>query len=233
MLEQPVLLQPVVPVSGRRGGNKYQKQRRAQRLPSASVWWHNTPRARARRMSLGERGEGMRRKKRLQDMSQDELIQFGQALAEQHQRRNARRRERRRWLKNAPREQTALRYRGEEKPCSIAVFLQAEGLLLRRLPDIPDLQGNAVVVLLTLAHMVLHLLHAPDRCAADTIMECPEFSVHEICSAAVEIGLNYHPDPTFKLKHTQIVFAIGELMQGIDKERLHFNTLLGDLPIDL
>jgi hypothetical protein len=59
-------------------------------------------------MSLGERGEGMRRKKRLQDMSQDELIQFGQALAEQHQRRNARRRERRRWLKNAPREQTVM-----------------------------------------------------------------------------------------------------------------------------
>jgi hypothetical protein len=47
----------------------------------------------------------MRRKKHLQDMSWDELIQFGQKLEEQRQRRNARRRERRLWLKTAPREE--------------------------------------------------------------------------------------------------------------------------------
>ncbi len=48
----------------------------------------------------------MRRKKHLQDMSRDELIQFGQKLEEQRQRRNARSRERRLWLKTAPREET-------------------------------------------------------------------------------------------------------------------------------
>jgi len=48
----------------------------------------------------------MRRKKHLQDMSRDELIPFGQQLEEQRQRRNARRRERRLWLKTAPREET-------------------------------------------------------------------------------------------------------------------------------
>ena len=48
----------------------------------------------------------MRRKKPLQDMSRDELIQFGQKLEEQRQRRNARSREQRLWLKTAPREET-------------------------------------------------------------------------------------------------------------------------------
>ena len=48
----------------------------------------------------------MRRKKHLQDMSRDELIQFGQKLEEQRQRRNAHSRERRLWLKTAPREET-------------------------------------------------------------------------------------------------------------------------------
>src|SRR5262245_50931607 len=76
-------------------------------------------------------------------MSRDELIKLGQDLEEQCQRRNARRRERQRWLKTAPREETALRYRAEEKPCSIAVFLQAERLFLRWLPEFPHFQGNA------------------------------------------------------------------------------------------
>src|SRR5258708_32428773 len=58
-------------------------------------------------MCLGERrARSMRRKKHLQDMSRDELIQFGQKLEEQRQRRNARSRERRLWLKTAPREET-------------------------------------------------------------------------------------------------------------------------------
>src|SRR5205807_9323334 len=58
-------------------------------------------------MCLGERrARSMRRNKHLQDMSRDELIQFGQKLEEQRQRRNARRRERRLWLKTAPREET-------------------------------------------------------------------------------------------------------------------------------
>jgi hypothetical protein len=57
----------------------------------------------------------MRRKKPLQDMSRDELIQFGQKLEEQRQRRNARRREQRLWLKTAPREETfSMRYAGND-----------------------------------------------------------------------------------------------------------------------
>jgi hypothetical protein len=48
----------------------------------------------------------MRRKKHLQDRSRDELIPFGQQLEEQRQRRNARRRERRLWLKTAPHKET-------------------------------------------------------------------------------------------------------------------------------
>ncbi|HJT55403.1 MAG TPA: hypothetical protein VJ761_02820 [Ktedonobacteraceae bacterium] len=48
----------------------------------------------------------MRRKKHLQDMSRDELIQFGQKLEEQRQWWNARRREWRLWLKPAPCEKT-------------------------------------------------------------------------------------------------------------------------------
>jgi hypothetical protein len=175
----------------------------------------------------------MPRKKHPRDMDPDELIQFSQALVEQHQQRNARRRERRRWLKNAPREETALRFRAQERPCSIAIFLQAERLLLRWLPDFPDFQGDATAVLLTLAHTVLHLLHSPEPCAAKTILACQKFSLHEICSAAVEIGLNYRLDPTFKVTYTQVVFAMAALTRGIDKERLHFNHLLGDLSVDV
>ena len=43
----------------------------------------------------------MRRKKQLQDRSRDERIPFGQKLEEHRQRRKARRRERRLWLKTA------------------------------------------------------------------------------------------------------------------------------------
>jgi hypothetical protein len=166
-------------------------------------------------------------------MNPEELLQFAQALADQHQRRNARRRERRQWLKNAPREQTALRYRREEKPCSVATYLQAERRLLRWLPDFPDLVGDATQVLLLLAHSILHLLHPEERCLARSLADCPAFSIHEICQAAIEIGFNYRPDPAFNLTYTQIVFAMAGLTQGIDRERLLFNTLLGDLPIDL
>jgi len=57
----------------------------------------------------------MRRKKHLQDMSRDELIQFGQKLEEQRQRRNARSREQRLWLKTAPREETfSMLYAGND-----------------------------------------------------------------------------------------------------------------------
>src|SRR5205807_7417789 len=122
-----------------------------------------------------------------------------------------RRRERRQWLKTAPREQTALRFRREETPCSVALYLQAERFLLRWLPEFPNLQGDPMCVLLTLAHNVLHLLHPEERCGGATIADCPAFSVHEICSAAVEIGFNYRPDPAFKLTYTQIVFAMAGL----------------------
>lgn len=166
-------------------------------------------------------------------MSRDELIQFSQDLEEKRQRRNARRRERKLWLKTAPREETVMRYRSEEKPCSVALYLQAEHFLLGWLPEFPNLQGDAMCVLLTLAHNILHLLHPEEYCRGATIADCPAFSIHEICSAAVEIGLNYRLDPAFNLTFTQIVFAMAGLTQGIDKERLHFNTLLGDLPINL
>jgi hypothetical protein len=57
----------------------------------------------------------MRRKKPLQDMSRDKLIQFGQKLEEQRQRRNARSREQRLWLKTAPREETfSMLYAGND-----------------------------------------------------------------------------------------------------------------------
>lgn len=175
----------------------------------------------------------MGRKKSRQDMSPDELIQWVQDLEEARQRRNASRRERRQWLKTAPREETALRYRAEEKPCSIMLYLQVERFVLRWLPEFPDLRGDAMHVLLTLAHNILHLLHSEESCAGTTIADCPAFSIHEICSAAIEIGLNFNPDPSFKLKRPQIAEAMMWLTQGIDRERLRFNTLLGDLPIDL
>ena len=68
----------------------------------------------------------MRRKKHLQDMSRDELIQFRQKLEEQRQRRNARRRERRLWLKAAPREETfSMLYEGlgDDAPDAIIYYM--------------------------------------------------------------------------------------------------------------
>ena len=97
---------------------------------------------------IWKRGKKLSRKKHPQDMNPEELLQFAQALADQHQRRNARRRERRQWLKNAPREQTALRYLATERPCSVALYLQAERFLLRWLPEFPDLQGDPMCFLL-------------------------------------------------------------------------------------
>lgn len=175
----------------------------------------------------------MSRKKSKSDMSVDELIQLAQDLEAAQARRNARRREHRAWLKNAPREETALRYRGQEKPCSISIYLQAERRLLRWLPDFPDLQGDAMRILLTLAHSILHLLHPEKRCSALALAECPMFNIHEICQAAIDIGFNYRPDPAFKLTFFQTALAMTGLTQGLDRERLHFDTLLGDLQIDL
>jgi hypothetical protein len=146
---------------------------------------------------------------------------------------NARRRERRRWLKSAPREETALLYRAEEKPCSVAIYLQAERCLLRWLPDFPDLVGDATLVLLLLAHSILHLLHPEERCLARSLADCPAFSIHEICQAAIEIGFNYRPDPQFRLTAFPIALAMAGLTQGLDRDRLRFDTLLGDLQIDL
>jgi hypothetical protein len=49
----------------------------------------------------------------------------------------------------------------------------------------------------------------------------------------LEIGFNFNPDPAFKLTRSQIADAMIGLTQGIDRERLRFNTLLGDLSLDL
>jgi hypothetical protein len=82
----------------------------------------------------------MRRKKSLQEMNLDELIEWTDQLEEQRKQRNAHRRERRHWLKTAPREQTVLRYRAEEKPCTVAQYLQAERVVLHWLDEFPDWQ---------------------------------------------------------------------------------------------
>jgi hypothetical protein len=64
-------------------------------------------------------------------------------------------------------------------------------------------------------------------------LDCPSFSLHELCSTAVEIALNYHLDPAFKLTPALIFDTMVGLTQGIDQERLRFHTLLGDLSLDL
>jgi len=177
--------------------------------------------------------EEMRRKKRMQEMSIDELMELAKHAEEVRQRRNARRRERRQWLKTAPREETALRYRAEEKPCSVAQYLKVERFMLRWLDEFPGLKGNALEILLVLAHNILHLLHPEKSCAGTRLSDCPAFSLHELCSTAIEIALNYNLDPAFKLTHSQIFDAMVALTQGIDQERLRFHALLGDISIDL
>jgi hypothetical protein len=94
-------------------------------------------------------------------------------------------------------------------------------------------KGDAMAILLTLAHNILHLLHPGEPCTGTTLVDCPAFSLHELCSAAIDIGFNFNPDPAFKLTRSQISEAMIILIQGIDQERLRFNTLLGDLSIDL
>jgi hypothetical protein len=175
----------------------------------------------------------MRRKKRLQDMSIDELIEMAKHAEEMRQRRNARRRERRQWLKNAPREQTVLRYHAQERPCTVGQYLYVERFVLRWLDEFPGLRGDATAILLTLAHNILHLLHPAQPCTGTRLVDCPSFSLHELCSTGVEILLNYRLDPAFKLTRAQLFEAMAGLTQGLDPERLRFNSLLGDLPIDL
>jgi hypothetical protein len=82
----------------------------------------------------------MRKKKSMQEMSVDELLELAKLLAERRERRNAQRRKRRQWRKTAPREETALRYRAEEKPCPVALYLEAERFVLRWLGEFPDWQ---------------------------------------------------------------------------------------------
>jgi len=124
----------------------------------------------------------MRKKKRMQEMSVDELMEWARHLEEQRERRNARRRKRREFLKTAPREETTLRYRAEEKPCSVTQYLQVECLVLRSLDEFPDLKGDAIAVLLTLAHNILHLLHPGEPCQGPRLLDCPAFSLHELCA---------------------------------------------------
>ena len=174
-----------------------------------------------------------RKKKTLQEMSSDELIELATQHMERRQQRNTRRRERRHWLKTAPREETALRYRAQEKPCAVAQYLKAERFLLRWLDEFPDLKGDATAILLVLAHNVLHILYPKDRCEGDTLADCPTFSIHEICSAAIDIGFNYRLDPAFGVSFFQAALAMMELSQGVDRERLLFNSILADLSLDL
>lgn len=166
-------------------------------------------------------------------MGLDEMMELAKQYEEQRQRRNARRRARRQWLKTAPREETALRYRAEEKPCSVTLYLQAERFVLRWLPEFPDLQKDALEILLVLAHNILHLLHPVKRCTGTTLADCPAFSIHTLCSTAIEIALNFNPDPAFKLTRSQVFNALVALTQGVDRERLRFDALLGDVSIDL
>jgi hypothetical protein len=175
----------------------------------------------------------MRKKKiDLQYMSLEDLMEMAQQYEERCQRRNARRRERRKWLKNAPREQTALKYHAQERPCSIPQYVQVERSLLGFLDEYPLLKGDAIQVLLALSHNILHVLHPEVHCAGTTLADCA-FSMHELCSTALEIAMNFRPDPAFKLTHDQIFEAMMAFTGGVDKERLHFNAILGDLSIDL
>jgi len=169
----------------------------------------------------------------MQEMSIDDMMEMARRSEEMRQRRNARRRERRQWLKTAPREETALRYRAEEKPCTVAEYLRAERFVLRWLDEFPGLKGDAMEILLVLAHNILHLLRPENGCTGTTLADCPAFSVHDLCSTALEIALNYNPDPAFKLTYAQVFNTMVELTQGVDRERLHFNALLGDISIDL
>lgn len=144
----------------------------------------------------------MESKKDVRSMTLEEHIQEAERYEAACARRNALRRKRRQWLKTA-------------------IYLQAERRLLRWLPDFPDLAGDAMQILLTLAHSILHLLHPDHHCSARTLADCPVFSVHQLCQTACEIGFNYRLDERFKLT------------QGLDRERLRFDTLLGDLQVDL
>jgi hypothetical protein len=175
----------------------------------------------------------MPKRKKLEEMSLDEMIEYGQQFEEQRQRRNARRRERRQWLKTASREETALRYRAQERPCSVAVYLQAERFVLRWLDEFPSLKEDAMFLLLTLAHNILHLLYPEKECAGETLADCPAFNRHELCNAAIDIALNYRLDPAFKQTHSQVFLAMVGLTEGLDLERLRLNSLLGDISIDL
>ncbi|EFH84677.1 hypothetical protein [Ktedonobacter racemifer] len=174
-----------------------------------------------------------RRKKHLQYMSLDEIKQEVQDYEERRQRRNARRRERRQWLKTAPREETCLRYRGEEKPCDKRTFLKAERFVLQCNEKYPEFKGDAVLILLTLSHNILHLRYPDRACGGDSLADCPLVSLHVLCYTALEVAFNYRLDPGFKLGGAQIAQARLELASGLDRERLRFNTLLGDLSIDL
>ncbi len=180
-----------------------------------------------------ERAEEMRRKKDMQEMSIDELMEMAKHYEEMRQRRNERRRAKRQWQKTAPREETVLRYHGEEKPCSSALYLKVERFVLRWLNEFPDLKQDAVAILLVLAHNILHLLHPEKGCEGTMLADCPAFSIHDLCESAIEITLNFKPDPAFKLTHAQLFDAMVVLTQGVDRERLRFSILLGDLSIDL
>jgi hypothetical protein len=173
----------------------------------------------------------MRKKIDLQNMSLDDMREMAREYEEQRQRRNARRRERRQWLKTAPREETALKYRAQEKPCSVTLYLQVERALLRTFPELK--MGDAVQVLLALAHNILHLQHPEVDGSRETTMADCAFSTHELCSTALEVAMNYRLDPAFQLTHAQIFEAMMAFAGGVDRERLHFNSLLGDISIDL
>jgi hypothetical protein len=175
----------------------------------------------------------MQKKKRMNEMNADELIELATHLDEARQKRNARRRARRAWLKNAPREETALHYHAEEKPCTIAQYLEVERFVLRWLNEFPDLKGDAVLVLLVLAHNILHLLSPEKHCSGTFLAECPSFTIHDLSMTAIEIGYNFRPDPAFHLKAFQIAQGMIELTRGVNQERLNFNKILDDITIDL
>src|SRR5215469_6627495 len=98
-----------------------------------------------------------------------EVVQRVVRAGKRRLRKNVRAREKRQWLKTAPREDTALRYRGKPEPCSIAQYLFAERVVLRYLEEHPGKRPDALMYLLWMAHLVLHLLHPEEVCKGATI----------------------------------------------------------------
>lgn len=97
--------------------------------------------------------------------------------------------------------------------------------MLNWLAEHPDEKPDAEWVLLTLAHAVLHMLRPEAR--------YEDFTTHDLCSTAIDLGFNFTLHPSLKVKPGDINWTLIRLTSGLDKELLKFNTLLGDIHIDV